>query len=102
MLQAEEREIHIFKTDDEKEFSVYTSSSTWINRIERQGYASYKTDTMDGEVVAKYYKIPQKFVKFTKERIYTDEQRKEMSERAKQNLGKKPSTTIEEFEEVDS
>jgi hypothetical protein len=88
MLSAEEREIHIFKTDDEDEFSIYVSSPVYMRKIERQGYKSYKEDTMDGEIVAKYYKIPQKFIKFGKEVMLTDEQRKERSERAKLNLAK--------------
>ena len=89
MLEAEEREIHIFKTDNEDEFSIYVSSPIWMRKIEKKGYTAYKEDTMDGEVVAKYYKLPQKFLKFGKEIELTDEQRKERSERAKQNLRKK-------------
>lgn len=102
MLNAEEREISIYKTDDEDEFTIYTTSPTWMRRIEKQGYVAYEQDTMDGELCSKCYKVPQKFLKFTKERIYTKEQRQEMSERAKRNLAKKSSTVIVENEEVDS
>jgi hypothetical protein len=102
MLNAEEREISIYKTDDEDEFTIYTTSPTWMRRIEKQGYIAYDQDTMDGELCSKCYKVPQKFLKFTKERQYTEEQRQEMSERAKRNLAKKSSTVIEELEEVDS
>lgn len=101
MLNAEEREISIYKTDDEDEFTIYTTSPTWMRKIEKQGYVAYEQDTMDGELCSKCYKVPQKFLKFTKERIYTEEQRQEMSERAKRNLTRKSSTVIEEEEEVD-
>ena len=100
MLNAEEREISIYKTDDEDEFTIYTTSPTWMRRIEKQGYIAYTQDTMDGELCSKCYKVPQKFLKFTKERIYTEEQRQEMSERAKLNLVKKPSTVIMESDEA--
>lgn len=102
MLSAEEREISIYKTDDEDEFTIYTTSPTWMRRIEKKGFTAYKEETMDGELHSRFYKVPQKFLKFTKERIYTEEQRQEMSERAKRNLTKKSSTVIEESEEVDS
>lgn len=46
MLNAEEREISIYKTDDEDEFTVYTTSPTWMRRIEKQGYVAYAQDTM--------------------------------------------------------
>jgi hypothetical protein len=101
MLNAEEREISIYKTDDEDEFTIYTTSPTWMRRIEKQGYIAYYQDTMDGELCSKCYKVPQKFLKFTQERVYTEEQRQEMSERAKRNLTKKSSTVVIESDEVE-
>jgi hypothetical protein len=101
MLSAEEREISIYKTDDEDEFTIYTTSPTWMRRIEKKGYMAYDQDTMDGELCSKSYKVPQKFLKFTKERQYTEEQRQEMSERAKRNLARKTSTVIVDSDEMD-
>lgn len=101
MLNAEEREISIYKTDDEDEFTIYTTSSIWMRRIEKKGFKCYKEETMDEELHSRFYKVPQKFLKFTKERVYTEEQRQEMSERAKRNLAKKSSTVIVESNKVE-
>ena len=47
MLEAEERELHVFKIDNEDEFSIYVSSPIWMRKIEKRGYTAYKEDTMD-------------------------------------------------------
>lgn len=89
MLDKCEREINFIKTDDENEFNVYCTSPSWIRKIEKADIKSYKEDYIDGELVAKYYRIDKSRLSIKKKRKpMTEEQRLQASERAKKNFRK--------------
>lgn len=82
---TEERE-SIFITDDSiKEWTISSYQSKMWTKIERQGYKPYKTETMEGVVVCKYYKIPYSCVSIRKnvKREMSEEQKLAAAERMK-------------------
>ena len=88
MLSSEERETTITIVDSEKEWQVYSCSPKMIRRIEKAGFEPYKIDKGE-DYEGRFYRIPEKRIKFAKERTMTEEQRKQASERAKKNFSKK-------------
>jgi uncharacterized protein with gpF-like domain len=84
-LSSIERETIIVTNDEEKYWEVCTSQTKIINKLEKLGIKAYKQDTMDGEVVTKYFKVPLVNIKIGKKREVnlSEEQRQEVAERMK-------------------
>lgn len=83
-LNKEEQEVNIIKTADENEFDVYISDPKYIRKFKKIGIEPYKIDTIEGEVVSCYYKLPLNQLVLKGKPIprkYTDEQRLAMVER---------------------
>lgn len=92
-LEACERETHITISDSEDEYTVYSCQKKVISKLEKLGIQAYKVETIEGEVVGKYFKVPYKCISFKKEykkRELTEEERKAIGERLR--AGRSDST----------
>lgn len=108
MLSAIERETVIQMSSIDNEWNVYTSQKNIMRKIEKLGIEPYKVDKIDGEIVAKFYKVPKKQIKIVKQRAkreYTEEERRILIERMNRirELRKKgvEDEDIEELDEIE-
>lgn len=78
-LEVSEKEIVIQKSDDDKTFQVYCSSSKMRTKIEKAGYKPYKIEE-DG---TGYYSLPSSAVSFRKpsQKTMSEENKKAAAER---------------------
>lgn len=84
-LTREEQEIHIAKSANEDEFSVYITDPIYVRRMKKIGIEPFKVDLIGDEEVAFYYKIPKKQISFKKKTIkreLTEEQKEDLRLRA--------------------
>lgn len=83
VLSKQEQEIHIAKMGDMDLYEVYCSDVKLMRKLDKVSDA-YKEDVIDGEVVAKHYRLTLKQILFRlepKRRELTDEQREVLKER---------------------
>lgn len=84
-LTLEEQEVHINFDMTSKFANVYVSNSRWINKFDKlvnefpEIYRVIKEDRMDGEVIAKTYEFPIKYLKFAKPRPKMSEEQKKIA-----------------------
>lgn len=87
-LTNAERETIINFNDAEKTAEIYTCNSGWMRRME--ALAAERPDevrkTKTDEVSATYI-VPKKWVKIRPPRILSDEQREQMSQKARERFG---------------
>ena len=90
MYEIEERET-IIRTDELMDhWIIHTTQRTMCTKIRKnKSVVIIKEETTEnGTVISGQYKLPMKCVKFANLRTYTEEQRKKMSERAKERFGR--------------
>ena len=92
-LNRTERETIITFNETNDPAEIFTYSPTLIRKLDalansRESVECYKVEVVGG-VTSKSYRIPKKWIKVTAPRVLTDEQRKELSERARRNLNRK-------------
>ena len=90
-VPLEEQETIVHFNRDEKHATIYTSDSTMMTKLDRlcnsspDFYKVEKTETVDGDIVSKCYKVMDKnFISFRSKKVVlnlTDEQKKERAER---------------------
>lgn len=82
-LSREEQEVIITKTADKDIYDVYCTDLKYMKKLDKISNA-YKEDIINGEVVAKYYKLTIKQLLLRnepKKRELTEEQREVLRER---------------------
>lgn len=87
-LSNPEKETIINFNDAEKTAEIYTCNNGWMRRMdalvkERPG----EVCKIGSDEVSATYTVPKKWVKIRPPRILTDEQREEMSKRARERFG---------------
>lgn len=92
-VAVEEQETVIQFNRSDSYATIYTSDSTMITKLDKmcksapENYSLDKTETVNGEVVAKFYRLADKsrvsFRARKVERVLSDEERQKLSERAK-------------------
>ena len=91
-LTQEERETAIVYNEAAGYWEIYTAVKMHMNRFDKLGYECTGVDRYpDGEIAGKFYKVPRYAISFrSPERVVqnlTDEQRAELSRRAKVTFG---------------
>lgn len=90
-LTTDERETILIYNDADKYWEIYSAVPKHMRKFDKLNYEVIKTETYDdGEVMAKFYKVPQNAISFrdhTKKKTLTDEQRAALAERMR-NLRK--------------
>ena len=90
-VPTEEQETVIQFNRNDKGATIYTSDSTMITKLDHrcedspEYYKLDKAETVDGDVVGKFYKLADKnMISFrSKKRIISDEQKEQFAERMK-------------------
>lgn len=91
-LSVEEQELHINMMRGDERFTVYTSNTLYINRLDKYAeknpeWKIEKICKVDGEVVSKEYSAPVKYLllreKFPPKRDLTEEEKEALRERMK-------------------
>lgn len=90
-LSAIEQETVITIDRETRRARIYTSDTRFINKLDKL-YERKKVHRNADGITAVEYEVPEKYISFRSgipKRVYTDEQRRALSERAKkQGLGK--------------
>ena len=91
-LAKDERETAIVYNEADGFWTIYTAVKMHMNRFDKLGYEVTDIDRYpDGEIAGKFYKVPRHAISFrSPERVVqnlTDEQRAELSRRAKVTFG---------------
>lgn len=63
--------------------TVYSANKSIINKLDKLGYVCYNVDTIEGNVMAKTYKVPKKLISFRKERQLSEKTKAKAAERMK-------------------
>lgn len=107
-ISIEEQETVIQFNRTDVGATIYTSDSTMITKLDKmcvsapENYKLDRTETIDGKVIAKFYKLADKtrisFRARKMERNLTDEERQNIAERFRnrnQNYAEQSNSTIE-------
>ncbi|MDM0587694.1 hypothetical protein ACSXEK_16335 (plasmid) [Clostridium perfringens] len=82
-LSRLEQEVHISKTANEKEFSLYVTDPKFVRKMKRIGVDPYKKEKIDDDTYGYFYKLDEKQISFRKKRVLSEEQKKTLSDRMK-------------------
>ena len=82
-LSRLEQEVHISKTANEKEFSLYVTDPKFVRKMKRIGVDPYKQEKIDDDTYGYFYKLDEKQISFRKKRVLSEEQKEILSNRVK-------------------
>lgn len=82
-LSRLEQEVHISKTANEKEFSLYVTDPKFVRKMKRIGVDPYKQEKIDDDTHGYFYKLDEKQISFRKKRVLSEEQKEILSNRMK-------------------